>query len=209
MARLVAIALVFLVLDRLVVMVLNRVHGKWLVRVLAAVGLVLLVGGVLAMLGLIGTPPLLSSIFLGIGAVLTLRFVPALIFRGKKVEGFSRRDHAALYTALILALFWAATLYAQELGERAARNVDANPASLSLVTIFTKEHLDLPGSDVRPDMVTGLDDRPYYRYSGLSLLAYSNDRLFLVTGRYSSDFRPSIAVIRDTDAVRFEIAAPR
>jgi hypothetical protein len=109
---------------------------------------------------------------------------------------------------LVVALFWAATLYAQDLGQRAARGTNANPAGLPLVTVFSEEYLDLPGSQVRATQAPGADGDTYYRYSGLSLLTYANGTWFLISGRYSDSYRSSVLVLRDTAAVRVELAAP-
>jgi hypothetical protein len=112
----------------------------------------------------------------------------------------------ALYATLVIALFWAVTLYAQDLGQRSARAVDANPEALPLVTIYSERYLDLPGSLVHPTRAPGAEGEPHYRYTGLSLLTYSNGTWFLITGRYSDRYRSSILLLPDTQSIRVELA---
>lgn len=146
---------------------------------------------------------------LAVGAVLTLRFGPATLSRFTVIDPFGRVSNLMVYAALALALFWAATLYAQDLGQQAARATDADPAILPAVTVFTDDYLDLPGTLVKASATPGPGGSRHYRYAGLSLLTYSNGRWFLITGRYSDSYRSSVVVLPDSGAIRVEIAANR
>ena len=209
--RLVSAGLVFLVLDRAFVHFQKRAltsSTRAATSAAGAVGVAWLLIGLLSALGVadgFGVPPLGAAAVLAIGAGVVLRLGSGLL-ANSPVQ--ARSTTVALYTLLVLALFWAATLYAQDLGQRAAKAVDANPAGLPLVTIFSREYLDLPGSQVQPTRTTGADNHAYYRYSGLSLLNHSDGTWFLVTGRYSDDYRSSVLILRDSDTVNVEIAAP-
>lgn len=100
-------------------------------------------------------------------------------------------------------------MYAQDLGEEAAADVAANPGALPLVTVFSKDFMDLPGSGVAASRIAVQDEGIDYRYTGLSLLTYSNGRWFLISGRYSDNYRPSIVILHKSERIRIEVAAPR
>lgn len=214
--RLASVALLFVIVDRVLLAVL---HHRWTARTarwidgsLAVAGVVLAAGGLLYAVGLTGNiaiSPFLGAALLALGAVLTLRFGPAALSRRVGPDPLGLAGTIALYTILLLALFWAATLYAQDLGRRAAVTVDANSTRLPLTTVFSDRYLDLPGSAVQATQVPGPANSTHFRYSGLALLTYSNNRWFLISGRYADGYRSSIVVLHDSDAIRVEISTPR
>lgn len=147
--------------------------------------------------------PLIGSLVLAFGAIVMLRFGSTFL-TDRPVRG---RTNVLTGVVLLISGFWAATIYAQDLGQEAARSIDAAVGRLPLVTVFSTEALDLPGRDVSASRIS-VDEREYrYRYSGLSLLTYSNDRWFVITGRISDGYRSSVAILRDSDAIRVEVAA--
>lgn len=208
--RLVSFGLIFLAFDWGMSQIAKRSGGhkavRWLIVVLVMVGLVSVIVGLLFILGV--TPgfvpsPVVGAIILGAGVVLLLRFGPLAVGAARTAGIIAT---ATLYATLVLALFWAATLYAQDLGQRAAQGVDADPSVLPLVTIFSDTYLDLPGSRVRASQIQ-VQRKLYFRYTGISLMTYSNDRWFLITGKYGDGYRSSVVVIRDSPSIRVEIAA--
>jgi hypothetical protein len=106
-----------------------------------------------------------------------------------------------------MATFWAATLYAVTQGREAARADDRYPNRLALVTVFSDEFIDLAGSAVEVRRYE--QPEPHYRYLGLRLRAYANERWFLVTGHYDERHVSAVSVLRDSDFVRVEIASER
>ena len=211
--RLVAVGLVLILLDRIFVHVLRkRTREAGVDRVtvaLVAVGVVSSAVGLFSALGLAGelsVPPIVAAAILALGAGMVLRLWPSLF--ASKTLALGRPTTVALYAVLVVALFWAATLYAQDLGQRAAHGTDVNPAGLPVVTVFSEEYLDLPGSQVQVTQTPGADGDTYFRYSGMSLLTYSNNTWFLISGRYSNNYRSSVLVLRDSPAIRVEVASP-
>lgn len=211
--RLVAAGLVLILLDRVLVHVLEkRTRPSGVDRVtlvLVAVGAVALVLGLFSALGVAGESslsPIVAATVTAIGVAIVLRLGPSL-FAGTSVS-LDKPTTFTLYVVLVVALFWAATLYAQDLGRRAARAADVNPAGLPLVTVFSENFLDLPGSHVQATQAPGPDGKTRYRYSGMSLLTYSNGTWFLINGRYSDGYRSSVLVLRDSAEIRVEVAAP-
>jgi hypothetical protein len=110
---------------------------------------------------------------------------------------------------LVLATFWAANLYAVDAGRVAARADDSTPGRLPLVTVFSKEFLDLPGSSVEKTELAVPGQPLQYRYSGLRLLRYANERWFLVTGTYGDQYASPVVILRDDSSIRVEVAGVR
>jgi len=170
-------------------------------------------GALLVVLGLVSAvsqavavvlDPLIGSVLLALGVVMMLRFGSSL-FGGR--DGSPRRTDTLTAVVFVISGFWATTIYAQDLGLEAARSIDASVGKLSLVSVFSAEPLDLPGRDVIASRIIVEDQEYRYRYSGLSLLTYSNDRWFLITGRLSNGYHSSVTILRDSEAIRVEVAA--
>lgn len=155
-------------------------------------------------------PPALSAAVLALGAILILRSGAALLrCRVWPREHFRTAGLMTTIGVLVLAVFWASALYAQNLGRQMAEVVDSNPGSLlPLATVFSEKFLDLPGSHVTTTRIVTEGDGVHYRYTGLYLLTYSNDRWFLLTGRYSRQYRSSVITLHDSDQIRVEVARP-
>ncbi len=207
LARLLAAALALVALDRLLAAAQRRGNAPHrLPAVLAAAGLFLAAAGLLLAVGVgpaSGPAPLLGALLLGAGTVIAFRFG-----RARAADRPDLTQAAALVTALVLALFWAATLYAQDLGRRAATEVDEGRAPLPVVVIYSDEYLDLPGRGITASAVPVPAGGEVYRYSGLRLLTYANDRWFLITEPRSEQYRSRVVVLRDTEDVRIEVVAP-
>jgi hypothetical protein len=186
-------------------------RGRWLAQVLVITGLVLSLTGLLLALGLgagWGLPALLGPAVLGIGSVVTFRFGRALVPSRTDSRALRQVSVAALVVALALALFWAATLYAQELGQRAAAAIDSGATRLPVVTVFSTTYLDLPGARVEAAKVPGPGGTAFFRYTGLLLLTYANRRWLLISGNTSANYHSSVVMLKDSDAIRVEVTAP-
>ncbi|MGH3786919.1 MAG: hypothetical protein ACRDRG_10310 [Pseudonocardiaceae bacterium] len=149
--------------------------------------------------------PLIGSALLALGAIVVLRFGSTLLTDRGGRSG--RRATVLTAIALVISGFWVTTIYAQSLGLEAAQHTDALVGKLPLVSVFSTEAIDLPGTDVSASRITFEDQKYRYRYTGLSLLTYSNDRWFVITGRLSDEYRSSVAILKDSDAIRVEVAA--
>ena len=216
---------------------LGRPKVGRIVRVgLVAVGLLLIT---LCLLSSVGVPVATvrvseqaTAVGLALGAIIVLRIGPyleltagehkPLVEASGTVEvgqtsgtggstrlAFGKTGRSLAVVVLLLALFWACTLYASGAGEEVARQVDDEPAHLPLVTVFSDEYLDLPGELVDMSEIRSPAGESSYRYTGLRLLTHSNDRWFLLTGRYAQGYRSSAVILRDSDAVRVEVARQR
>lgn len=204
---------VLLALDWLLAFLLNRAEGRrwgrWARPALATVGAALTLAGlssVTAEASVAATPPLTSAVLIAMGAVLLLRFG---IGSPGQPAVFGPATGAFGLAVLLVVACWAANSYAQQIGTAAAVAIDQNPTALPVVTVFSDEPLDLPGAYISPAQVPKPDERTTYRYTGARLLTYGNDRWFLITESASPSYRSPVVVLRDTESVRVETAAPQ
>jgi hypothetical protein len=158
-------------------------------------------------------PPVALPATLGVGALVLLRWtvVSIRVSDAQLERTISVNERKALVLLLVastlMATFWAATIYAVDRGRGAAQADDRFPDRLPLVTIFSDEFVDLTGSAVEVRRYE--QPEPHYRYLGLRLLAYSNERWFLLTGRYDDGHVSAVTVLPDSESVRVEIAERR
>lgn len=205
---------VLLVLDRVTVAVLRVLDrsggGRWFRFLLALLGTGLALGGLLDVLGqtvIALTPSLVSAGLIAAGVALLLRFGLGTPGRGALLG-----PSTAPFGLVVLALvgLWAVHSYARWIGTNAALGVDVDSSRFAVVTVFTDDPLDLPGRLVVRQTVTGgSPEHPaVHRYIGARLLAYGNDRWFLLTNPAHDGYRSSVVVLRDTDDIRVEVATP-
>ncbi|MDQ4039894.1 MAG: hypothetical protein M3313_16485 [Actinomycetota bacterium] len=204
---------VLLGLDRLVTIVIERVSGRlmggqWVRWGLAGLGasLVLIgLGGATTEAAIAVVPPIAGAGLLALGAVLFLRFGA----ESPSQQGILRPGTTVLsVVVLVLACFWAATIYARALGVGAAVAIDGDVRRLPVATVYSGEPLDLPGTNVTATRVLGEDQRWNYRYTGAGVLTYSNERWFLIPEPASGGYRSSVVVLRDSESIRVETAMP-
>ena len=209
------------VADRLLLMLVERWSGRRRgrhlqrgVRVFG--GMFAALGGAIA-LGLLPVVPLvLGPILLGFGAVTVFRSTAYSQMPG----GRSRRrlQVAAVAGILAFVLFWTATLYANDRGQRAANAVDLRQVPLPAVTVYSSTYIDMPGIDGVMVLPVSGPGGVAYRYTNVLLLAYTNGRWLLITGKQpcatlytdttpGSCYRSSIYILRDSDSIRVEVDA--
>jgi len=198
------------VLDRASATVRQRPDRLGCVARGTTLGAGLLAGGVglLSALGLRPFPRVLSApttaVVMLIGTLVLVR-----IRWERERAGQSRRtERSLLVAATLVAVFWVTTAYATDAGSALAQQTDRSPARLPLVTLFTERYIDLPGSSVVPTVQHSPAGTPLYRYTGLRLLTYSNDRWFLIPGSHDG-YRPTVTVVRDDPSLRLEVARQR
>lgn len=208
--RVVAVALVFVVFDRAVSFRLARSGepvAHWIVVGLALVGVVSLVGGFLVLRGDVQWffAPFVGAAIVGAGVILTVRFGAIALDLEESRRSLGGYAEIVLYMTLTLALFWATTLYAQDIGTRAAQGVDTRLSMLPRATIYSKEYLDLPvapGGETRVER----EGTTLFRYTGLFLMTHSNDRWFLVADKHDDGYRSTVVILQDSGSIRVEIA---
>jgi hypothetical protein len=142
---------------------------------------------------------------LALGAILVLRFGHTP--RAPR----SAPPPAVVFTVVVLAVaaFWAATTYARDIGEGAARGIEQDPRRIPVATVYSGRPLDLPGATVSATRYQGPDGEWLYRYTGARVLTYSNERWFLLVEDDPQRYRASVIVLRDTEDVRVRTSVPR
>jgi hypothetical protein len=144
-----------------------------------------------------------AAIALALGAVCLLRFD----WRRRSQQRKSASAATALsLVTLAFAAFWAGSVQAQELGGAAAQAADTSPGALAEVTVTSEKALDVQGDLVAFGSAVLPDNQTSYRYVGLRLLAYSNDRWFLVPGR-RKEMHSTVLILRDSESIRVQIAS--
>jgi hypothetical protein len=127
---------------------------------------------------------------------------PAEAPDGGRAERLIRRGIVA--GVAIVGLFWAFSVYAQQTGERLAAALSSNPGALAGAVVLSKEDLAISGPGVeRSDL--GKDVAYRYRFSGLRLLVYRNDRWFLLPAGWKGDTTARSIVLPDGAALRVEL----
>jgi hypothetical protein len=202
---------VLLIADRLIIKAFNRFPEplRFLRATLALSGIVLVLlglGSATTTVMRASVPPASGAIMLALGTLLVLRY--GLTWNNQR-RLLPPAAPAFCAVLCLIAGFWALTAYAQDLGNGAARNLDQNIEHLPLVTVYSREPLDLAGSSVLASRVLDQDEKWSYRYSGARLLIYSNSRWFLIPEPPSEYYRSSVTVLRDTEKIRVEVAEPK
>ncbi len=191
LAQILLVAVTLLALALIIPKVEQALDSLWRKRIRTVLPIAvtaLFIVGVLISVGIIGTwgKPEIAPYLLGLGAFGILR---SNVLSAQNSPGSTKLASATLYAAIALSVIWSATLYAQAIGQDNAKSTERSLNTRPRVTIFSPEHLDIPGSLVSSQAIAGPDGHTYYRYSGMRLFDYSNGRWFLVTGVYSENYR--------------------
>lgn len=185
-----------------------------MVRVLATMLITVGIAGVFfpeqvwAPLGIV-LPLLLiaSSIVLGYATHLQSRY-PDLLGRTRtcsQTPSF-RLQRTALLALGLLASLWAVTLYANNHGAQTAIAWAARLPAEPTAVIYSTDRISLFGPGVQVAEVDQPGTKYHYQYSGMRLLARSNDKLLLLPVGWQHG-RDTIFLIRDDNSIRVELIA--
>ena len=161
-------------------------------------GLVAVLTGVAAAVGLASYPPTWAALALACGALAVWHGARHLGSSAGSLRSPSLAERALLFGFIATALFWATAVYAQQLGEQLAQFVDRNPETQPEVTIHSANDLNLwteagaaPGQGKFP-----------HKYQGLRLLIYANQRWLLLTDELTASGRHRLVIVRDDDSIQ-------
>ena len=140
------------------------------------------------------------------GALVLLRFGSVTITRSG-VLGAATNIFGVIVIGL--AIFSLANTYAQDIGRKGAAAIDQDPSGLAVVTIFSETPLDLSGANVTASRTETPEGKWAYRYSGAQLLAYANNRWFLLVAPGSPDYHSRVAILSNAERMHVETAVPR
>jgi hypothetical protein len=193
-----------------------QVSFRGMVVALRAVGLVLLVLGVVAVFRPLPFSPhfLFRSLSFGIGVVLFAYGT----YLGKRLGGIhtaSHSDAATLWLSPVslvlvivvafLSLFWATKDLAQALGNGQAQQLEKSIAQRPGVIVYCNRDPVIQGPGViREELAADADSYRYqYRYSGLRLLVRSGGRYLVVPEKWSRS-EGAVMLLSDDDTMRVE-----
>jgi hypothetical protein len=135
---------------------------------------------------------------------------------GDSAAGATTSPRAALTTRavsgglIVLALFWGITAYAQDVGrlraERLAQGVGWQ--ELPAVVVFSPRDLQIQAPGITAARCQSVDAEHLYRYSGLRLFAYSNDKYFLLPASWPEK-RGQAILLPDDPGLRLELMPGR
>jgi hypothetical protein len=111
----------------------------------------------------------------------------------------------ALITAAICVL-WAASLYAQGLGVRAAQAVVRNLPSSTAADVYSAQQLALSGPGVTVQQITGRGFY-HYQYEGLRLLLARSGTYYLLPVGWDPEYQLTY-VISESDQIRIVLYSP-
>lgn len=148
-----------------------------------------------------------SSIVLGYAAHLQSRYADLLSrTRMWSRTSSSRLQRMALLTLGFLASLWAVTLYANTHGTQTAIAWAARLPAEPTAVIYSTDRISLFGPGVQVAEVDQPGTKYHYQYSGMRLLARSNDKLLLLPVGWQRG-RDTIFLIRDDNSIRVELIA--
>jgi hypothetical protein len=105
----------------------------------------------------------------------------------------------------VAAMFWTVSIYAAGIGTSIAADIAAGTLPRPAATIHSKADLGIAGIQ-QPNFQGPVDKQSWpFTYSGYKLLAYANDRWFLIPAQWQAD-SPTV-ILRDSDSLRVELAA--
>jgi hypothetical protein len=169
---------------------------------LLVAGVVAVLIGVAAAVGLTAYPPAWAALTLACGGLAAWHGARHLASPTGLLSSPSLAERALLFAMIATALFWATAAYSQQVGDQLAQFIDSDLATQPEVTIHSADDLNLgtvPGTE-------GQGKFPH-TYRGLRLLYYANERWFLLTDELTESGRHRLVIVRDDDSIRVDLAA--
>jgi len=215
LAWLVVIGLLWLMLDRAVLRLIERATYRTLVHRMAMVVIILGFAYAAVMWIVVVTRPaqilLYAPFLIAAGLVigtwgLGVRRRAAIPSGGLRATRPRALERALVFALVTLLLFWGTSDYAQALGRGAAVDYQERSGLLPTAVVYSKERLAVTAPNVHEESA-GTDAAPLYRYTGLRLLVVSGGRIFLLNDGWSLA-RGRVVVLRDDGSVRVEYGNP-
>ncbi len=135
--------------------------------------------------------------------VVSALYGDALRRRVRRPRAFPGSFRVLLVVVLALSTFWATEQMARIMGDQYANQIEADPASLVGVTVYSAKRLDLNVPGVVESAVSLPDSAYPFRYDGLRLLQRSGGRYFLISQQWDPH-RRLVIMLQDNDQMRLE-----
>jgi hypothetical protein len=186
--------------------VLDRRIAKWWLRLFLR-GTLAAVAGACVVIGTLGlvdaVDPWSAAVSLCLGGVLIV--MQYVFYRRATVL---RPPVIVVVIGLLLtvaAMFWTVSIYAAGTGTSIAANIAAGTLPRPAATVHSKTDLGIAGIQQPNSRAPGDKQSWPFTYSGYKLLAYANDRWFLISQQWQAG-SPTI-ILPDNDSLRVELAA--
>lgn len=210
LAWLVVIGLLWLMLDKLAVRLLDTPRYRTLLQRTALAVLILgfAFAAVLWMVAVMEPDRTLLYLPFLIAAGLVVGAWGLSVRRRSAPSGRTLRiapralERSLVFVLVTLLLFWGTSDYAQALGRGAAVDYQERSGLLPTAVVYSKERLAVTAPNVREESA-GTESAPLYRYSGLRLLVVSGGRIFLLNDGWTLA-QGRVVVLRDDGSVRVE-----
>ena len=184
---------------------LDRRTTKWSLRLLlrgalaaaAAVGVIIGAGGLAG-----GADPTFAAVSMCISGAL---IVGQYVFYRRATD--LRPPGITIVIGLVLsiaAMFWAVSIYANDIGKSLAQEVAAGWLPRPAATVYSKTDLGIAGIQEPNSQRHAVTQSWPFTYSGYKVLAYANNRWFLIQQQWRPG-TPTI-ILPDSDSVRVEVA---
>jgi hypothetical protein len=186
--------------------VLDRRVGRWWLHLCLRATLAAAAGAcaVVGILGLVGVvDPWSAAVALCIGGVLiVLQYV---FYHRATVLPLPVIVVVVGMVLTVAAMFWTVSIYAAAIGTSIAADIGTGALPRPTVTIHSQTDLGMAGAQ-QPNSQAPVDKQSWpFTYSGYKLLAYANDRWFLIPAQWRAG--SSTVILRDSDSMRVELAA--
>lgn len=202
-----------LVLNNAVLTYLGNRANSSRVRYVRLLPLALRLGAILAGLMLVsiivpnssGTPYImLLPLLLLTGSVLFLYSLQAADVLNSSSPGLRQPQYQITLALVVVAILWALSLYAIQVGRNNAVVDSVHGNALPSVVLYTTQRLAIAGSGVDVREINLTNSKYHFQYSGLRLLTRNGDRLFLIPAGWLRD-RDSAFILRESDDLRADI----
>ncbi|MGD9529514.1 hypothetical protein [Pseudonocardia sp.] len=117
----------------------------------------------------------------------------------------SLTERAAVFVLVGISVFWAAQLYASEVGRIRAEQTVADLDGAPWTTVYSEKPLSIHAPDVVEQACAAEDAAYGFRYTGLVLVLQSGDQYVLLPRSWAQLRAPAIVLPR-SDAIRLEFA---
>jgi hypothetical protein len=212
------IAVLLVAIRRLFLRLGRATFGRrlaWLVTgaVWATAGTFMTIGGVGLFAPAWGIRPLASGLSLGIGSLIAVIWLRAMEGMQQRPEPATRRSRVtlvqvSLIATAILAAFWAESVYAQQAGARLAEYTALVPSSRPATVIYSHDRLQIYGPGVQVASIGTTDSAYRFRYSGMRLLLFADDRWILIPEGWRRTNGATVVILSNSSSLRVEFQPP-
>jgi hypothetical protein len=176
---------------------------------LGGLGILMALFGLAVIFGVAPLPrsPVQAPISLGVGTALVYSSI-SLLAGGTSIDRVTSAARAVLSALLILiAIFWATAIYAQDSGVRVAQSIADNPTMRAEILLFSDRDLKIAGPGIGVSL-SATAAGSSFRYCGLRLLIHASDRWLLLPEHYDHQAGDLVILVTDDQTTRVDFAPP-